>query len=492
MSPLGFVAGASTAPWMGRQLRTNAVCVRPSAAVMRPRMGLSVKSAPLPKSQVSLEISVGKEECSAAWDSVVKELMKKSSISGFRKGRAPKQLIINRYGKETIAASACEEVIEKSIQKALKDTGINAIGQAQVDDEGGVDTVIANYDPKSPLTFKVKIDVWPEATFTAPYDNLEVEAEEAPLDEALVDKALEDLRKKESFSVLAPEGSKASLGQLLAADLVGYYRNEDGSKGDKLPDIADGEAIEISMTEGQYMPGFVEGLIGVGAGEKKDVNVAFPETNPRPELAGVKAIFEVNVHAVKNVVLPELDDDFAKQVSEAKSLEEFRGTIRERLGTETEAAQERNINNAIDNCLAAIIEVDLPESLVENQVKNKFATMLSSFKDKGMSDNQVKAMVTKENFELYKGRSRGNVEKNLKVNFAVNKIAKEKELNIKEQEVEDQIALVRAELKGQEMDEAKIRDQVEAQLERDLVLKYLKESAKITLVAKKEEEKEQK
>lgn len=489
MAPLGFV-GASCSPWLGRQVATRAVCARPSLLTMRPQMGLSVKTAPLPNSQVSLEISVGKEECSAAWNSVVKELTKRATIKGFRKGSAPKQLVINQYGKENIKASACEEVIEKSIQKALKDAGIHAIGQAQVDDDGGVDTVIANYDPQSELKFKVKIDVWPELTFTASYENMDVEAEEAPFDEALVDKALEDLRRKESFSVLAPEGTKASLSQVLAADLVGYYRNEDGSKGDKLPDIADGKAIEINMTEGQYMAGFVEGLIGIGVGETRDVNVTFPQNNPRPELAGLKAIFEVTVHAVKDSVLPELNDDFAQQVSEAKTLDEFRDTIRERLGIESEVAQEKNVNAGIDTKLASIVEVDLPESLVENQVKNKFANMLSSFKDNGMSDDQVKAMVTKENFELYKTRARGNVEKNLKVNMAVSKIAKEKKLDIDPQEVEDQIALVRAELKGQEMEEDKIRDQVEAQLERDIVLKHIKETAKITLVKKKEEQEE--
>lgn len=485
MAPLGFL-GVPASPFVGRQLTARRTCSNRPPRALRPRMGLSVKTAPLPNSRVSLEISVGKEECSAAWDAVVRDITKQATVKGFRKGTAPKQLVINQVGKERIMAGACEEVIEKSIQKALKDSGIHAIGQAEVD--GGVDTVISSYDPKSPLSFKVKIDIWPEATFTESYDNMEIEAEEAPFDETLVDKALEDMRKKEAFSVLAPEGTTASLGQILAADLVGYYRNDDGSKGDKLPEIADGKSIEVNMTEGQYMAGFVEGLIGISVGETRDVNVAFPENNPRPELAGLKAIFQVTCHAVKDNVLPELNDSFAQQVSEEKTLEDFKGVIRARLGVETEAAQAKNVNAGIDTKLASIVEIDLPESLVENQVKNKFATMLSSFKDNGMSDEQVKAMVTKENYELYKKRAKGNVEKNLKVNFAVSKIAKEKEIKIDEEEVENQIALVRAELRGQEMEEEKIRDQVEAQLERDLVLQYIKETANVTLVKKEEGE----
>lgn len=236
------------------------------------------------------------------------------------------------------------------------------------------------------------------------------------------------------------------------------------------------------------MPGFVEGLIGVGVGETKSVNVTFPEANPRKELAGVKAIFDVTVHAIQDIVLPELNDEFAQQVSESPTLPELRDTIRDRIGDESNTAQEKNINAAIDTQLASIVDVELPESLVENQVKNKFASMLSSFKDNGMSDDQVKAMVTKENFELYKSRSRGTVEKTLKVNFAVSKIAKEVGLEVNAEEVESQMALIRSELRGQEMEEEKIRDQVEAQLERDLVLLHIKKSAKVTLVPPKKEE----
>ena len=487
MTPFGFVASSASA-WRGAQIPSAKRCQRKPTWIITPRMGMSVKTSPLPNSQIGLEISVGSEECSAAYNSILKELTKRSNIPGFRKGTAPKQLVINQYGRDNVMASACEEVIEKSIHKALKDGNIRAVGQAIVDEEGGVEKIIANYSPKEPLSFKVKIDVWPEAKFTGEYENLEVEAEESAFDESLVDKALQDLREKEAFSVLAAEGAKAELGQLVVADMVGYYRNDDNTKGEKLPDIADGNNVEIKMTEGKFMPGFVEGLIGAKAGETKDVNVDFPIQNPRRELAGVKAVFEVTVHAIKDVVLPELTDDFAQQVSEEKTLDDLRKQIKGRLDTEIEGKQEKNINKAIDDILASITEVTLPESLVESQVKNKFANMIASFKDKGMSDDQVKAMITKDNYELYKGRARPNVEKTLRVNFAVQKIANDQSIKIDPEEVEGQMALVRAELKGEEMEEDKIRDQIEAQLEHDLVLKYIKKTAKITIVPAKKEE----
>lgn len=454
--------------------------------VARPRMGMQVKTEALPKSQVGLEIQVGKEECKAAWDSVLRDLQKRVNVDGFRAGKVPKQVILARFGKERIRASACEEVIEKSIQKALEESGITAIGQAEFNSDGGVDEVIENYSPQSELTFKVKVDVWPQCNFIASYESLKVDAEEVPLDETLVDKAMEELRKKESFSVLSPEGTTADIDKLIVVDMLGYYAKDDGSKGDRMPDIADGTNIEITLEEGKFFEGFVNGIVGAAVGETRSVSIQFPETNPQPELAGKNAIFDVTVNAVKDVVLPELDDDFAKQVSESASLEELRGKIRERLGTETELAREKNVNKAIEDKLANIVEIELPETLLENQVKKNFATMLSGFKDNGMSDSQVKAMVTKENYELYKTRGLDKAVRALKVNFSVSKIAKDLQLVPSTEEIDNQIALVRAELKGQEFDEDKVRDQVESQLERDMVLRKLKETANINFVTLKE------
>lgn len=450
---------------------------------------MSVKSSPLPQSQLGLEISVGAEECKAAWDTVLRELVSKSTLKGFRKGKAPRKMVINEFGRERVLACACEEVIEKSIKKAIDDSKLSVIGQAKISDDGGVDSVIKLYQPDAPLTFNVTVDVWPQAIFKEPYENLEVTAEESVLDEDLIDTALEDLRKKEAFSVLAAADCTAQLGQLLVADLEGYYRNDDGTRGAKLPDIADGSSVEIKMNEGTYMPGLVEGMIGVRAGEERDVNVEFPMQNPRKELAGRKALFNIRVHAIKDVVLPELNDEFAKKVSEDITLVALRETIRQRLSSEAESGQEKNINNAIDARLADMIEVEIPETLVESQLQNKFANMLASFKDNGMNDNQIKQMVTKENFELYKGRTRPSVEKTLKVNFAISTIAKENGITIDKEEIDAQMDLVRAELRGREdIEEDKVRDQIEAQLEREQVLILLKKTAKINIIPPKKEE----
>jgi trigger factor len=445
-------------------------------------MAVSVKTEVLPNSQVALEISVGPEECSQAWNTILGDLTKRADIAGFRKGKAPKQLIINHFGRQSIEASACEEVIEKGVKAAITSEGINAIGQAVLDEgEGDISKVIAAYKPDQALSFRVKVDVWPEPKLTGSYEGLEITAEEVDLDDSILDDALRELQRKEAFSVLSPEGTKAALGKLVIADMHGFYREEDNSKGGPLPDIAEGEKVEIKMKEGQYMPGFVEGIIGMDVGETRSVNVQFPEANARPQLAGVKAIFDVTVHAIKDEVLPELDDDFAQRATGSPSMDALRESLKARLSVETESTTNANINRAIEDALAEITEVTLPETMVEERVKNKFAKMLSDFKERGMADEQVKAMVTKENYELYRKRALKNVERSLVVNFAITKISSELEFTAPQDEVDGQMELIRAEMRGEEMDEENLKDQVIAQLERDMVFAHIKKSAKITL-----------
>jgi trigger factor len=459
-----------------------AVCTGPPAPsrAARVRMGLSVKTETMPQSRMALEITAGPEECGAAWRSVLKDLSKRATIDGFRKGKAPEQLVINQYGRETIKASACEEVIEKSIQTALSNEGVSAIGQAVMDESCNIDDVILSYSPDNALTFKVLVDVWPEATLTGAFDGLEIEVERAPFDESVVEDAIHELQRKEAFSVLSPDGTKADIGNLVIADMVGFYRNDDGGKGDPLPDIASGDMIEIKMKVGQYMPGFVEGVIGMACGESRSVNVEFPAASSRPELAGRKAIFEVAVHAIKDEVLPPLDDEFAKQATESASMVDLRDTLRARLSLESNNRTEMSVDRAIEDALVEITSVTLPETMVEERVKTKFANFLSDMKTNGMSESQVKAMVTKENYELYKGRARGNVERALVANFAITTIAELLDVKATDEEIEDQMTIIRAEVKGQDIEEQKIKDQVQAQLERDMVMRHIKKTAKIT------------
>lgn len=445
-------------------------------------MAVSVKSEPLPKSQMGLEISVDAEECQAAWNKAIREISKSITVDGFRKGKVPKQIIESRYAG-VLKSTACEKLVETSVEKALKETDFRAIGQVSFSEENAVADMLEIFSPTSELSFKVAIDVWPECTFSSSYEGLEISAEDVPFDETIVTNALEELRKKESFSVISPEGSTADYGNLCVIDMTGYYEKEDGTKGEPLPSLAQGDNIEVSMERGKFFAGFVEGLLGASTGETREVHIEFPAQNPNPQLAGHKAVFDVTINAIKDVVMPDLDDEFAQKVSENDTMEQLRAQIKERLDTESDVARGKNVDKAFEDKLAEIVQVDLPETLLEEQMKKNFANMMAGFSNQGMSSDQIKAMVTKENFELYKERGLDKAVKALKVNFAMTEIAKVFDIKASEEEVQAQIELAKIQAKGEPLDEEAVKDQVESQLERNMVLGKLKETATISYFA---------
>lgn len=414
---------------------------------------------------------------------VVKDLQKRAAIPGFRAGKVPRKVVLSHFGKATVTASAVEEVIQHTVQQALSSLSVSAIGQAQLAED--VEEIVAKFQPDGPLSFAIKVDVWPEANLTGDYKGLTISAEETAFDETIVDEALEQARRREAFTVLSPADAVAEEGRVAVGSLVGFYRNADGSRGEPLPDIASGESVEIKLRSGQYMAGFVEGILGMKAGDVRDVPVEFPAESARPELRGVKAIFEVTVAALKDEVLPELNDDFAKAASEHSTLEELRADIRKRLGEEKDGANEAAVNKALEAALVDITEVTLPETLIEEQAKTKFATMMTDFKTKGnMSDEQIKSMITQESFAAYKKSAHKNIVKSLTSNLAISKIAQLEGLEAEPAEVEEQMALIKAEMKGKPLDdEASVRDKVVGQVLRQKVLKMLRESANVTMTA---------
>ena len=457
-------------------------------------MNVTVTTEPLPNSQVALNIVASKEECTSAWNKVLKNLSKQANVSGFRKGHVPKQILINMVGRDAIKSEACQELIERSVKKALKDTEICAIGQARFIDKESADRMMGAYEPEKEISFQVKIDVWPIVHFKKHVDDegIEVEAVEVGVEDGLVDKALNELRKRESFTVVAPEGATAEMGKVVVASMVGWFEEEDGSKGQRLPDVAEGGNLEVNMQEGQYMPGFVEGLVGMKVGDTRTIPVQFPEQLQNPALRGKKAIFDVTLNALKDRVLPELDDGFVKKSTQNDTVEELKRDVRSRLGEETEKATEKNIEKAIEDMLVDLVEVELPETLVENETQSRFATMMTDFKTKGMSNEQVKSMVTKENYEKYKKTASKNVLRRLTINMAISKIANDNNLNATEEEIQGQMDLIKAELKGEEIDEQRARDHVQGQLERAKVMDFLKKSWKINMVPEKKDEKAEK
>lgn len=274
-------------------------------------------------------------------------------------------------------------------------------------------------------------------------------------------------------------------GAIAVVDLKGYRKNADGSKGDPLPDVAVGENVEVGMESGKFFEGFVENLAGSKVGDTKTVPVTFPDNHKVPELRGSDALFDVTIKALKDAVYPPLDDDFATRLSDAKSMDELKEKIRQQVSQEQMVSTDKNINKVLEDKIVGLIDMDVPETLVDEQTKTKFAQMMADFKAKGMDDEAVKSMITKENFEKYKAKSRDNTVRALKVSFAVAEIAKKEGIKVDPTEVEGDMVALRQQSQGEEIDEESARNRIMAELERTKVLAFLKENNEVKLIKKK-------
>jgi len=480
---IGAVCGTGPIIFARKQCKPY-IGARPAVATLS--MVLAEKLERLPKSQVALTIDVSADETSKYFDKVIKDIAQQANIPGFRKGKVPRHVLLSHFGTNKIYGTVCEELFNEFVGKALKEMELKYVGQASI--EGEIDQLIESFHPGKPFSFKIKIDVWPEAKFSGDYKGFQVQAEQEPFDESLVDKALEEIRKKNSTLVAAKAGTPADMDMAIVATMKGFYRNEDGSKGEALPQIADGDNVDITMEKGVYMEGFVEGLVGAKAGETRLVPVTFPANASRSELRNVKAIFEVEVKEVKERVIPELNDDFAKSVSEDQTMEAFRNNVRQRLNTESADLNDRYVKKAIEDKLVEMTEVEIPETLVQERTKNKFAQMMADFKSQGLDDAQVRSMITPENYDKYAKNARKNVERSLILSFAFEKLVSMEDIKPTQQEIDDQVMLAKSELKGDDIDEAKLLELVEAEIARDKALEFLKTHAKVTYVPKKQAE----
>lgn len=466
-------------------------------------MALDVSVEDLPGSQKKVSITVSADECENAYQSVLGSLVKNAEVPGFRRGKAPPAIVLNHYGKDSISAEACEKIIGAAVPLALQQKEIRAIGQARMADEDAVAGMLQKFKPGEGVSFEVLVDVWPEASLKGAYTGISVTAEEEPVEEELLVNALSEIRKREALTIISGADAKTkvypsrlpedpaeykAVGNIAVVDLTGYAKNAEGGKGDKLPDLAIGENVEVPMEKGKFFEGFVESIEGMQAGDEALVPVTFPSNHKVPELRGLEALFDVKIKALKDSIYPALSDEFAAKISEAKTMDELKLKIRRSIGQESIVSTEKNINKALEDHIVSLVDVEIPETLIDEQTKTKFAGMMSDFKAKGMDDQEVKKMITKENFEKYKKNSRENTVRSLTVSFVIGEIAKKEGIKVDPAEVEGEMQQLRAQYQD-EMDEEQAKSRVEAELERQKVLEFLRENNEIKLIPKKEEAK---
>ncbi|BAM80031.1 probable trigger factor [Cyanidioschyzon merolae strain 10D] len=434
-------------------------------------------------SRVSLRIKVDGESTRAAVDSVLQELEKTATVPGFRKGKVPKNVLVSYFGEKNINASALEEVVNENVKVALQDAGIPYLGNATLIEKP--EDVVARFVPGEPLSFDISVEVWPEAKLKESYKSTEIVVARLPDDdlEELVERTLEDLRKRTAQLRDVPGGT-IDYGYTAIASIRCYRMLPNGKRGERIRGVAAEDDVQVPIEKGRFLEGFVEGLIGAKVGEVLQIPIRFPENHKVKKLAGKSVVFEVKIHAVKERVLPEVTDEWVRQVTEQENVEKLKDVLRAKLVEEKEVMRERNMDRAIEDFILSITEVDLPESLIEEQIKRQFAELMTELKNQGVPDHKIKAMITKENYERYRtGPARGTAERSLRIGFGVSKIVESEGLKLDDSELERRLQEERKLAGAEDFDEKPVRDRLVAIMERELVFDFIRKNCNFKFIS---------
>ena len=311
---------------------------------------MNVKSVEkLEKSQVAVTVEVTAEEFEAAVQKAYLKMRNKISVPGFRPGKAPRKMIEKLYGEGVFYSDAVDAALPEAYTQAIGSSGLDVVGYPEVE-------IVDDQIGKDGFTFKATTPVYPEVTL-GEYKGLKAEKPEVKVLAADVDERLKALADRNTRLVSVDRAAKS--GDTAVIDFEGFLDGKpfDGGKG---------ENHNLELGSGSFVPGFEDQVIGMKAGEEKDIDITFPE-NYHADLAGKAVVFKVKVHEVKEKEVPAMDDEFAKDVSEFDTLKDLKADLKKKITEERQKDADRVFEENLMNQVAENITADIPDVMVENQ-----------------------------------------------------------------------------------------------------------------------------
>jgi trigger factor len=298
-----------------------------------------------------LEVEVDAGEVGKALDRAFKKVVKNVTVPGFRKGKVPRKIFETRFGVESLYNDALDILLPSAYARAVVETQIEPVDRPEVD--------IVQLEAGKPLLFKAKVTVKPEVTL-GEYKNLEVPAKEFTVTDDDLNEEMERIRASHA-EIVPVEDGEVQKGDTVIIDFKGFVDGEEFEGGE-----ADNYQLEIGS--GTFIPGFEDQLIGLKNGEEREIEVTFPEEYHVKSLAGKLAKFQVKLHDIKRKNLPELDDEFAKDISDFDTLEELRADTRKKLEDRAKHAEEHYIQDSVVEQAVNNASVEIPDVMIENEI----------------------------------------------------------------------------------------------------------------------------
>ena len=366
-----------------------------------------------------LTVTVDGETFEKAINKVYKKQVKKINIPGFRKGKAPRHIIERMYGTEVFYDDAMQECYPDALYEAAKEKELEIVA---------VEKLEAIEAGKDGFTFKTDILVKPTLTVDG-YKGLEIEKKSTEVTDELVDAEIEKVRDRNSRMVVV-EDRAAENGDTVVIDFEGFA--------DGVPfEGGKAENYSLALGSGNFIPGFEEQVVGHSTGEEFTIDVTFPEEYQAEELKGKDAQFKIKLHEIKTKELPEVDDEFVKDVSDKETLDEYKAQLREEVAKRLTEEADKDVDNQISEKLIALATEEIPEAMFDNQASDMVRDFDMRLRSQGMDLNTYMQYMGTDVNGL-KGMYRDEAEKRVKLRLALEAIAKQENIEVTEADLDEE------------------------------------------------------
>jgi len=430
---------------------------------------LKVSTSPRPGSRLAVEVAVPGSRSRASYEAAVEKLSRSVRLPGFRKGKVPRPVLLQQLGPERVRATALEDLVDSVFRDALRQEKIEALGRPALSE--AFEVVLERFTPGEELTISLETDVEPTPVLRATR-GLQAEAEAVSFDPARVDELLEQSQRQ--LATLVPvEDRPAASGDVAQISFSGTYSDTDEP-------ISGGssDGMEVELEEDRMIPGFVAGILGMAIGETRSVACTFPESYPQQDAAGRPASFSITLLELKARELPALDDAFARQASDKETLAELRADLETRLREDTDRRQQNNRQEALLQALVEQLEVELPESLIQEEVRNLVEQTAGQIAQQGMD---VRKLFTPDLVRSLMDTSRPEAEQRLRRSLALRALASAEAIEVSEADLNAKLSEVSRGLSDtNRIDPARLRQAVADDLLRTTLLEWLEANSTIT------------
>lgn len=380
-----------------------------------------IRNEKVAENTVELEFKVSAEEFEKALTDAFRKANKEITVPGFRKGKAPRNVVEKMFGQEIFFNDAIDAILPQAYEDAVKEAGLVVVARPELD--------IPTCTREEGFTVKATLTTYPEVKL-GQYKGLKVEKTVIPVSDELIEAELMNMQERNARLVSVSDRA-AQLDDTANIDFEGFADGVafEGGKG---------EGFDLLLGSGQFIPGFEEQIVGHNIGDEFDVEVTFPTEYHAEDLAGKPAVFKTKLNDLKVKELPEIDDEFAKDVSEFDTLEELKANIKEVKGEEADRAAELDMENKLVSQVVEGMEANIPEAMFETRVDdmvNDFANRLSQ---QGLSI-ELYLQYTQMDMESFRKTFREQAEEQVKIRLALEAVVKAEDITASDEEYEEEL-----------------------------------------------------